>query len=245
MIRHLLYSVFAASHTKEWLLNVKKLCEYSSVFTGRKIVVVRSENGVTESPEAVEAAFTFPVEFVHVQNDRKLQETAHFIELLGRFQRDDLGEDEILFYAHTKGVKYDASAPQLPFIRDWRDAMYHACLDNMELVEERLEQHPCAGSFIKCRPINKTMTRSSWYYSGNFWWVRLAELFRCDWTFIHDHSHAVEAYLGALFDYNPRSNILFTESDLNELHRKVGPYCPIPVPWSSLKAQHHDKASSV
>jgi hypothetical protein len=200
MIRHLLYSVYAAKKTDDWLLNVRELCKYKAAFNGWKVIVVRSDENA-QKPEMVEAAFRkcgmTQVEFVHVKNDPLLGETPHFIEQLETFA--PAGEDEILFYAHTKGVSYGIGDTRLTKIRNWRNVMYRENLTYISEVEELLKLYSCAGIF-RIKAIIDEAPDAKWHYSGTFWWVSLRKLFaQHEWKIIDKNRYGVEAYLGSKF----------------------------------------------
>ena len=205
MIRHLLYSVYATKHTGEWILNIQKLCGYKSVFNGKKVIIIRSDENTTD-PENVIKHFNFTdAEFVLVRNDR-YHETSNFITSLGRFYPEE--KNEILFYAHTKGVKYKGNFSQMQAIRNWRNVMYEECLKDPKKIDRMLNIYPCAGCFLKTRPAWAGMKAAKWHFSGNFWWVRLDRLFGSKrWSFVYPNIYAIESYLGTIFDLKEAYNI--------------------------------------
>jgi hypothetical protein len=183
------------AHSPEWLLNVEKLNTYAHVFTGRRIVILRTGEGI-EDPEKVKAAFGFDAEFILMPNSKGLQEVAGFLETLGSLK--SLNPNEITFYAHTKGVKYDKNDPKIPSIRVWRDAMYEGCLSDIERIDEALRTYACCGCF-KQYAADDCMW-GTWTFAGTFWWVNHAELFSSpEWQVIAPSIYGTEAYLGRVF----------------------------------------------
>lgn len=221
MLRNLFYSVYATKHTDEWRLNVSKLCKFAEVFNGRKIVVVRSDER-TVPFEEVKAQFTLAdVEFIQRKNNRQLGEVEGFLEDFSKLC--SLREDEITFYAHTKGVKYTEHDPSLPFIRAWRNAMYDGCLDELPRVEEALQQkYACSGCFKST--VGLFNNSRGWHYSGNFWWVSHKRLFSLNWQHILPHTHALEAWLSTFFDAKD-AHVIFHEGKLYGLYNKVSMLC--------------------
>lgn len=201
MIRSLLYRCTATSWSDEWKLNIDRLIEFSSVFTGRKIVVNIVGAGL-RSPEEVEAYFSplGSVEFIHVPNDLKTYEGCGFHLGLKSLAVEDTGG--CTFYAHTRGVRYTTKLgePFLQAIRDWRNTCYTKALSDVAKIEGILKDHACCGSYRVTEP-NRVFQGAKFFFFGNFWWVRNDKLFATkDWDkdrVINPFS--VEAYLGQLF----------------------------------------------
>jgi hypothetical protein len=195
MLRNLFYSVFATKHSDEWRLNIEKLSQYIDVFNARKIVVIRSDES-THDPVEVEKAFSAfeGVEFIHRRNNPVLGEVEGFIEDFGKLY--SLRDDEMTFYAHTKGVRVREEKDQSNPIRVWRNAMYWSCLNDVRYVESAMSAYACAGAFRKSEGCSK----HRWHYAGNFWWVLHAPLFSApSWREIQNDKFGVEAYLPDVF----------------------------------------------
>jgi len=195
VIRNLLYNVYAPTSNDEWRLNVDKLNTYSSVFSGRKIVLVKTGPRLV-SPDSIQAAFAFDAEFVLVPNNTKQQEGAGFLDALEMLH--SLRDDEATFYAHTKGVRYDSMQEhQLRPLRRWRDEMYEHCLGEPSCLDEVLKHYACCGCFRLLRDNHPTML-APWHFSGTFWWVKHSALFATNWREMIASIYGVENYLGNL-----------------------------------------------
>jgi len=214
MKRNLIYSCGAFQKSNEWKRNIEQINGYADIFNGRRIVIIMTGEGIVD-PATVEAAFTFEAEFIRCTNVPELREVVGFTEALARLKSER--EDEITFFAHTKGVTHDDPVV-LDAVRVWRDKMYELCLHNMELIEAVLSQFACAGSFQICEPRIPLPLDSMWHYSGTFWWVNHAKLFSKEWYNVHPSSHGVEAYLGRLFEINETYCLEDSHLDASELY---------------------------
>lgn len=223
MIRNLFYSVWAVKHSDEWLKNVNHLLEYAYVFNGRKIVVIRSDKDSVK-PAEVEAVFSeaLPnVEFVHRRNNPRLGEVEGFIQDFGKLY--SLRDDEITFYAHTKGVSYHAEGDSVKVqaVRTWRDAMYRGCLGELGRVQEALKTYACAGCFKDIIPGHRR-----WHYAGTFWWVNHKRLFELDWKSIPETYYGTEQYLGLLIP--PESAYTIFQESPFHLYQETNLYDRFP-----------------
>jgi len=199
MIRNLLYNCWASTWSNEWRLNVEQLCQYADAFNGRKVVLIKVGPN-TEPPEVVEAAFgpLRDVEFVRWPDSPKLGEVAGFVE--GLTYLENQNQDELLFYAHTKGTKYkDHPEVWMDAIRRWRGRMYDECLRDPQKIEMVLQDHACCGCFKRAN--HHVLGDSKWHFAGTFWWVRHDQFFGLpNWDDIRQDFYGTEAHLGRLFD---------------------------------------------
>jgi len=202
MIRNLLYNCCPLESGADiWRDNVEFLHRYSGIFNNRRIVIIRTGEGL-EPPEAVKELFRMPdIEFVELPNDRKLQEVSGFIETLGKLE--SLNPEEITFYAHTKGVKHAAngtSSEGLISIRQWRNRMYHECLSAPDKIDSIMKAHPACGCFVrKVGPV-RGIVGYGWLFSGTFYWVKHSVLFKRSWKNIIQHKMGTERYPSVVFD---------------------------------------------
>ena len=206
MLRNLFYSVFATKHSEEWRLNIEKLSKYVDVFNARKIVVIRSDESTHDLVEVEKAFSAFEgVEFIHRRNNPVLGEVEGFIEDFGKLY--SLRDDEMTFYAHTKGVRVGLSSSSIAPVQAWRNAMYWSCLHDVGSIEHALQTSACAGAFRSTVGRNKY----GWHYSGNFWWVLHEPLFTSpNWDEIQNDRYGVESYLPDVF---PRDRAFCTHYD--------------------------------
>lgn len=180
--RHLLYHVLPVTGNGTWQRNVDQLRWRMPLFNGRKIIAVatgrRFRDTVTrrgviqlDPPEAVaEYLAGTGCEVLTVPNDPALREVATWGPLWERV--GDAGPDDFVFYAHAKAV----TRPWDPGVtcHPWARVMYASLLDFWPVVAEVLARHPIAGSFKKLGAGFRG-SRSSWHYSGSFFWARCRE----------------------------------------------------------------------
>jgi hypothetical protein len=124
--RNLLYHVWPVNGTM-WKWNMDELLKRIDLFNGRRVMsIVHDDRSVT--PEEVQQAVAgHGFEFVVARNDER-GEAINFAEMLRRVASQDA--NEISFYGHAKGVKYDPDIP-LP-IRRWTEVQYQVVLDDYE-----------------------------------------------------------------------------------------------------------------
>lgn len=198
MKRNLLYSCCAQNWTEEWKLNIEKLNNYADRFNGRKIVFIKTGEGLVDATE-VEAKFVLgpATEFVRWPNDTTLREVSGFIE--GFEKLESLDPNEVTFFAHTKGTSY-SNLFTIAALRKWRNTMYKECLDNIARVEAALLKYACAGCFRVDCYVPPLPIDAKWHFSGTFFWVNHAKLFsHPDWRIVHKTRWGAEGYLGKLF----------------------------------------------
>jgi len=234
MIRNLLYSCFAANWNNEWQLNIAQLNEYASIFNGKKIVIVRSDDS-TVSPKEVEQEFKFPVEFIHIENDKTLWETSYFIETLGGLK--SLRGDEITFYAHTKGVRHKGQPEAfMQAIQDWRNIMYRECLSNLNKIDEVMSRYACCGCFRTPEINYEGSKKEHWIFAGAYFWLNHQKLFSRDWQRTVGGRYAVEAYPSLIFNreesyclYGDDAALYQIFSEVyNQGEKRICPRCTMP-----------------
>jgi hypothetical protein len=181
------------SHSEEWLLNIQKLNMYADIFNGRKLVIIRTGEGIVE-PDLIKEAFDFDAEFIMLPNSKELQEVSGFIETLGKLE--SLNPNERTFYAHTKGVRYAPTDAKIKAIRIWRNAMYEGCLADIQQVDNVLDKYTCCG----CFKLEYPLSCKKWLFAGSFWWVNHAKLFsHPSWKETNQGLYSTEHYLNGLF----------------------------------------------
>ncbi len=154
-----------------WQRNVAQLRQRMSLFNGRRTVAIVTGLGL-DPPDAVIREFAGEVEdWIILPNDASLREVVTFVPLLERCATT--APYECTFYAHAKGVTRSIEDTN---VHRWATIQYETCLDYWPLVELSLFGHPMAGSFKKIGHIFEG-SRSSWHYSGTFYWLRNAAVF--------------------------------------------------------------------
>lgn len=217
MIRNLIYNVCpllgAEQVTRD---NIALLMKYAQIFTGRKIVLIKTGEGL-EDPGAIIPLFgaLTGVEFRSLPNDPQLGEMVGFLDAWDSLE--SLEPDEITFYAHTKGVSPHNRAEgsdqaHADFTRYWYERMYRYCLEDPKRIDRVMNDYEAAG----CFKMRRWEDHTAWIYGGAFYWVRHDALFYnprrfsvpiCKWT--------PEAYF--LQNSIAESNAfdLFTEATIN------------------------------
>ena len=174
MIRNLLFNCCPMeSGARIWRDNIAWLNRYQDAFNGRKLVIVRTGDGI-EPLAAVQAEFDFEVEFIELPNDPEIGESAGFIPVLGRLE--SVREDEVIFYAHSKGVSHPSRKQDpsiLACVERWRDHLYHYNLRDIPRVEEVLSVYDACGCFLA--DVGGEPRR--WMFIGAFWWAKSARIF--------------------------------------------------------------------
>lgn len=194
---NLLYHITPLKNKYHWNLNqiVKRL----DIFKTGKVVFAVAQGKGLEDIEKVKQLLpnnsnvtVFPIE-----NDLVYRETVSLLPLLQHVQ---LEKDSYTFYAHTKGI----TRGNQPAIKIWTEAMYEWNLDNMLLVYRMLKKYPVVGCFkrynAKCKDAPAIFYKSTWHYSGTFWWFRNNDLFaKRNWQNIPLDRYGTEVYLSWLF----------------------------------------------
>lgn len=218
MLRNLLYNccplIGAEDITRD---NIEWLCKYASTFNNRKLVLIKT-GAECEDPEVIRPLFAaFSPEFMLHPNDRLVGETAGFIETLELLESKR--EDEITFYAHSKGVSERRRSTERSKLmsKQWRDTMYRECLSQPAKIDEIMSKYAACGCYLARSTINrkdhkifniKYVQHDEWNFEGNFWWVN-NRLFACPtWRNILPARYGVEVYLSSLFDYEAAYQLL-------------------------------------
>jgi len=195
-MRNLLYQVCPFETNDEWLANLEMLFRFWSVFTGKKVISIKTGEKLVASDLVQER---FPkdgtIEFLLIENDAELHERAGFLELLKTVEKTD----GITFYAHTKGVSPIDSKEDLEPIRRWRETMYTYNLFDPLRIDAILETYVCCGCFKKYGS-HHLSTGAEWHFSGTFFWFKNSRLFsHPDWQTLENDRFAVEGYLSNFF----------------------------------------------
>lgn len=181
MTRHLLYHVLPVAGNGTWQRNLDQLRWRMPLFDGRKVVAVATAPGgvihdrvtrrgtlILDPAEAVaEYLDGTGCEVLTFPNDPALREVMSWEPLWQRVA--DVPSGDFIFYAHTKAV----TRPWNPGVscHPWARMMYSSLLDFWPVVADILTRHLIAGSFHKLGQGFRD-SRSSWHYSGGFFWVR-------------------------------------------------------------------------
>ncbi|HEY5313826.1 MAG TPA: hypothetical protein VIK18_14960, partial [Pirellulales bacterium] len=223
---NLIFYILPLRHPdKVWQWHVEQLRRRLSIFDGRRIITIATpgpgERLALDDARLVIDAFgtdAASIEFVLRENDplhwetpafRAMLRMIHDGQLTTKNTKDTKEDAEATFYGHAKGVRRAIQDA----VRPWSEKMYHHNLDRWAEVREILSAWPCCGiARVGASPLAvQGATACRWHYSGTYFWFRNDALFGAyssphapreegpRWDKIHDHSHAVEAYLGTQF----------------------------------------------
>ena len=178
MKRNLIYHIWpSVISSTQWRYNIDKLSEYIQVFNNKIIVAIAVEKTSlpkyqTEPVSVVMDWFLSPetmmgkkvleydldIEFFSVDNYGHLRECTSFYKLLRKVE--SLDENEITFYAHAKGQRWQRNR-----VREsemiWISFMMRQNLEDICLVENILSEYSCMGSIVAfedtaVKPIHKS-----------------------------------------------------------------------------------------
>jgi len=191
--RNLIFHVWPVRGTT-WRWNLDELKRRIDLFNGRRIIgIVFDER--SEPPEAVQDYLAgHGCEFVIAPNDER-GEVATFAQMMARLAVS--GADDIAFYAHAKGVKYEPQLP--PAVRRWAEVQYSVLLDDWHGVSEQMRRFAMTGIFRKFGRYRNHLDAGDWHYSGTFFWMRHAEVFGRRWDDVPQFYGGVEAWPGTQF----------------------------------------------
>ena len=191
--RNLLYHVWPVRGTV-WKWNLEQLLKRIELFNGRRVMSIVTDQR-SEAPEAVQRMLAgHGFEFVVARNDQR-GEAINFAQMLRMIASRD--ENEITFYGHAKGVKYEPDVPEP--IRRWAEVQYQVVLDDWLTVREQLQRYAMTGTFKRYGRFNPHRNLADWHYSGTYFWVRHAHLFARDYQKIPQFYGGVETWPGTVF----------------------------------------------
>ena len=192
-LRHLLYHVWPV-RGETWRWNVEQLLKRIDLFNGRRIIGI-VHDARSEEPDAVQAMFEgHGCEFITMPNGPR-GEGLTFPAMLGRVR--SLDPDEVTFYAHAKGVKYEPTVPDP--VKRWAEAQYCVTLDDWASVRSQLSRFALTGSFKMLGRFRAHHHAGDWHYSGTFFWMRHALAFQRDVERLPAFYGCVEAWPGIHF----------------------------------------------
>lgn len=191
--RNLLYHVWPV-RGGTWRWNLEQMLRRVDLFNGRRIVGIVSD-ARSEPPETVQAMLEgHGFDCVLQPNDERGEGVtfAAMLREVASFERN-----ELTYYAHAKGVKYEPAFP--PAVRRWAEVQYAVTLDDWAAVREQLQRYAMTGIFRKHGRFRNHHELGDWHYSGTFFWMRHAHVFRRRWQDVPQFYGGVEAWPGTLF----------------------------------------------
>jgi hypothetical protein len=173
-----------------WRWNVYRLLGHLDVFTGRRLVVIATDE-TTEVADVAQDEFPSNerFEFIRVENNKKTGEAAPFLEALGKLQSQD--PNELTFYAHAKGVTKPAY--EVPPVRAWANMMYELNLSYPDKIDMLMQKFDSIG----CLRIVGGSDPAGYIFGGNYFWAKHSALFSGNWKTILESYYGAERYIGA------------------------------------------------
>jgi len=212
-IRHLTYFVYPKTEDS-WKWNLQELAKRWELFNGKRVLGIAHDKYSAEPQAVIDYAASLGMTFDHVltaANDAKLREVVLFVPMLKLLHPESAGANEVVFSGHAKGQKYDDSS----YTRDWADVMYRVNLDHWDSVEDALSTSLFAGSF---REYGLFRRGFDWIYSGTFYWWRLAEIGKRQWSNVDQWFGGTESWPGKLCD--PRESACLFMNNSSRLYDK-------------------------
>ena len=192
-VRNLLYHIWPVQGSM-WRFNVEELKRRIDLFNGKRIVAI-VHDARAENPERVmECLEGQGCEFIVAENAAG-GESQTFPRMLERVRSPN--PDEITFYAHGKGVKYEPRVP--PPVRRWTEVLYQTALDDWPRIWRQLQEFALAGPFKRLGRYKTHREMGEWHYCGTFFWVRHARVFTRDCSRVPEFYGGVEAWPGIHF----------------------------------------------
>ncbi len=197
-VRHLTYHICPFRNAVgTWQWNLEQLREHWHLFNGKKIIGINHDEDTVSPDEMLRHCRSLGMEWDEVvarPNSRSLGEVQTWIPTLELLNPESAQANEVVFSAHAKGVKYGEKMP--PVIRDWTDIMYQVNLPDWDRVRDSLEWYISTGAFRARGARSWRWCRYGWYYSGAFWWWRLAPIGQRNWRMVGEIYPGREVWIG-------------------------------------------------
>lgn len=191
-VRHLTHHLCPKSEHDCWRWNIRQLASRFELFNGVRILAIVTDFSTVEADEALNYAESLGMRFDHVLRlpNSRLREVVTWLPMLEILRPESADDNEVVFYGHSKGVRHHQT---LDHITLWAETMYRTCLDDWPKVEEHLSRFLATGPF---RRFGDFDNRHGWYYSGTFFWWRLAAIGRRDWRKVDEKHYGTESWIG-------------------------------------------------
>jgi hypothetical protein len=194
MIRNLLFYVYPRRAGRRWRNAAARIRAARDQFDGRRIVTIAVDRCCVDPGDVIAYLDDPAAEFRIVDNDPRLQETAHFLTALEMVESRNA--DECTTYAHAKGATHcdPRAASHL-----WCDAMAAANLEYPELIDCALRRANIVGAF-RSVGLWSFAGYHNWHFAGTWWTFRHSAVFASgrDWRNLHESFEGVEAWPGIL-----------------------------------------------
>lgn len=191
--RNLIYHVWPVRGTM-WQWNLEQLKKRIDIFNGRRLLGIVHDDS-SEPAEAVqEFVAGHGFEFIVAENDER-GEAITFPLMMQQVASDD--PNEVTFYGHAKGVKYE---PSVPFpVRRWAEVQYQVALGDWLTIREHLQRFAMTGCFRRPGRFSAHRSLADWHYSGTYFWMRNAHVFTRNYSAVPQFYGGVETWPGTVF----------------------------------------------
>jgi hypothetical protein len=199
-VRHLTYHVFAQKANDVWKWNIERMALRAGLFNGRKILGLSVDHNTRRPEDVIDFAEECGLKFTDVvvkPNVVRLREVVTWLPMLSLLSPDTAGENEVVFSAHAKGVRYKDRGDA---VTNWANVLYESSLDYWELARQRLLEFGAAGS-LRGYGAFDGKDSYGWFYAGTFFWWRLKAvgnpLGRASrWTRVDQQCIGTESWIG-------------------------------------------------
>lgn len=203
--RHLMYHLWPVKG-ETWRWNVELLLQRIDLFNGRRLIAIVTDER-TEDLATVQAAFAgHGVEFI-VRPNAQGGESITFPLMLAELAREH--RDDVAFYAHAKGVKYEPTWP--PAVKRWAEVQMAVTLDHWPTVRAQLDHHAMTGLLRRPGRFANHQHVGDWHYSGTCFWFRHDAVFQRAWQDVPAFYGGVEAWPGMLFSQQETGCLLLDQ----------------------------------
>lgn len=188
-----------------WKWNLDQLKQRIDIFNGRRIVGIVHDSRSEPLESVKEYLSGHGCEFIVADNDDRGQSIT-FQAMMHEVA--SLNPNEVTFYAHAKGVKYEPIFPTA--LKNWVDALYRVTLDDWKMVWQQLECFAITGPFKMFGRFPAHRFLGDWHYSGAFFWMRNSDVFTRKWDDVQQFYFGVELWPGVIFSVD-EGGCLFME----------------------------------
>ena len=191
--RNLLYHVWPVRGTT-WQWNLEQLKKRLDIFNGRRLLGIVHDDRSAPVEEVQEFVAGHGFEFIVAQNDER-GEAITFPLMMQQAASDD--PNEITFYAHAKGVKYEPNVPAP--VKRWAEVQYRVALEDWPTIRDHLQRFAMTGCFRRPGRFSAHRSLADWHYSGTFFWMRNAHVFTRNYPAVPQFYGGVETWPGMVF----------------------------------------------
>jgi glycosyltransferase involved in cell wall biosynthesis len=191
--RNLIYHIWPVRGAM-WQWNLEQLKKRIDIFNGRRIIGIVHDDRSVPPEEVKEFLAGHGFEFIIAKNDER-GEAITFPLMMREVASVD--PNEITFYGHAKGVKYEPNVP-VP-VKRWAEVQYRVALDDWFTIREHLQRFAMTGSFRRPGRFGAHRNLADWHYSGTYFWMRNAHVFTRNYSEVPQFYGGVETWPGTIF----------------------------------------------